>query len=269
MKDVAASTDPARAAVLRTRALDVRLGATQALRDVGIALAPGWTAVVGPNGAGKSTLLRTLAGLQAPLGGEVLLDERPLRGWSDRARARRIAWLGQQGDTTGELTVREVVRLGRLPHLGLYAGPGRDDEAAVDAAMRATQCDAWQGRRLQELSGGERQRVLLARALAVDAGVLLLDEPTTHLDPPHQVDLVRLLRRLAGAGVTVVSVLHDLALALLAERIVVMEAGRVRSVGACDDPALHACLVEVFGGAIRIERAGRQWVPVANLEPTA
>jgi iron complex transport system ATP-binding protein len=264
----ASNDDPARAA-LRCRALDVRLGATQALRDVTIALRPGWTAIVGPNGAGKSTLLRALAGLQAPDAGDVLLDERPLRTWNERARARRIAWLGQQGDTTGELTVREVVRLGRLPHLGLYAGPGRADEVAVDVAMRETQCDAWQGRRLHELSGGERQRVLLARALAVGADVLLLDEPTTHLDPPHQVDMVRLLRRLAGAGVAVVSVLHDLALALLAERAIVMEAGRLRMVGACDDPALHACLVDVFGGAIRIERAGRQWVPVANLEPTA
>jgi iron complex transport system ATP-binding protein len=110
------------------------------------------------------------------------------------------------------------------------------------------------------------QRVLLARALAVEAPLLLLDEPTTHLDPPHQVALARLFRRRAAAGTTLVSVLHDLSLALVADRLVLLERGRVRAEGPTDDPALHAALVEAFEGAIRIERVGGRWVAFPHLE---
>lgn len=237
---------------LRADRLQVALGDHPVLHDLSLSLVPGWTAIVGPNGAGKSTLLRTLAGLLTPVRGSVWLQDRRLPEWSARERAQRIAWLAQQGDTSGDLTVRETVQLGRLPQLGLFALPGPADEAIVDEAMTATECSAWQHARLHELSGGERQRVLLARALAVRAPVLLLDEPTTHLDPPHQVALVRLLRRLARSH-TVVSVLHDLPLALQADRLVVLQAGRLRAEGAHDDPALHRALVDVFDGALRIE----------------
>ena len=250
---------------LRALGVSVALGSTQALADVSFASATGWTAVVGPNGAGKSTLLRVLAGLRAPDQGTVLLHGQALGAWLVRERAARIAWLDQRSDASGELTVREVVHLGRLPQLGLFSAPSAEDETSVDQAMADAECTAWQGRRLHQLSGGERQRVLLARALAVGAPTLLLDEPTTHLDPPHQVALVRLLQRQALAGVTVISVLHDLALALLADRLVVMQGGRICAEGSRDDPVLHAALVEVFGGAIRIERFGTRWVPVAEL----
>jgi len=253
-------------ALLSADSLGVSLGSTRALDNVSADFEPGWTAIVGPNGAGKSTLLRALAGLQALQSGNVRLHGKALREWPDRERATRIAWLGQQAETTGELTVREVVQLGRLPHHGLFGAPTARDEAVVDAAMRDAECLPWQTRRLHELSGGERQRVLIARALAVDAAILLLDEPTTHLDPPHQIALVHLLRRQAAAGVTVVSVLHDLGLALLADRLIVLDGGRVCAVGRSDEPPLHTKLIEVFGGAIRIERVGARWVPVANLE---
>ncbi len=173
-----------------------------------------------------------------------------------------MAWLGQQGDSTGELTVRDIVRLGRLARLGLFGAATADDEARVDQAMAGTGCLAWQERRLHALSGGERQRVHLARALAVDAPLLLLDEPTTHLDPPHQIALVRLLRRQVERGTAVVSVLHDLSLALLADRLVVMAAGRVVADGEAADPALHAALVDVFDGAVRVLRLDARWVVV-------
>ena len=246
--------------------VSVALGSTRALRDVSLALAPGWTAIVGPNGAGKSTLLRVLAGLQPVDAGEVRFDGRPLAALPARVRAAKIAWLAQQGEASGELTVREVVHLGRLPALGLFTAPGPDDEAHVDRALHDAECSAWQQRRLHELSGGERQRVLLARALAVDAPWLLLDEPTTHLDPPHQVALVRLMRRQVGAGTTVVSVLHDLSLALLADALVVMREGAILAHGTCDDPRLHAALVDVFDGAIRIERFGARWIAIPHLD---
>ncbi|MDP1790890.1 MAG: ABC transporter ATP-binding protein [Methylibium sp.] len=238
--------------VLRADGLRVALGAHPVLHDLSLRLTPGWTAIVGPNGAGKSTLLRTLAGLLTPARGSVWLQDRRLAEWPARERAQRIAWLAQQGDTSGDLTARETVQLGRLPQLGLFALPGPADEEIVDEAMAATECSDWQHARLHELSGGERQRVLLARALAVRAPVLLLDEPTTHLDPPHQVALVRLLRRLARSH-TVVSVLHDLPLALQADRLVVLQAGRLRAEGSHDDPALHGALVDVFDGALRVE----------------
>ena len=252
-------------ALLGAHELRLRLGSTQALAGITLAVQPGLTAIVGPNGAGKSTLLRVLAGLQAPDAGSVSLNGRLLHEVPLPERARTVAWLAQQGDTSGELTVREVVHLGRLPHLGLFAAPTAVDEALVQQAMAQTECAAWQHRRLHELSGGERQRVLLARALAVDAPVLLLDEPTTHLDPPHQIALLRLLQRQARAGRTLVSVLHDLSLALQADRLVVMDAGRVDADGGRDDPALHAALVRVFGGALRVERVRDHWMALPHL----
>ena len=251
---------------LRAEKVSVALGSTQALHEVSLAVPAGWTAIVGPNGAGKSTLLRALAGLQAPDSGDVFLNDRSLARTPPRHRAMQIAWLAQQGEASGELTVRELVHLGRLPALGLLTAPTAADEVLVDQAMRDAECSAWQLRRLHELSGGERQRVLLARALAVGAPWLLLDEPTTHLDPPHQVALVRLMRRQVQAGRVVVSVLHDLSLALLADRLIVMQAGRICAEGGRDDPALHAALIEVFDNAIRILQLESRWVAVPHLE---
>jgi iron complex transport system ATP-binding protein len=130
--------------------------------------------------------------------------------------------------------------------------------------MHDAGCAVWAERRLGQLSGGERQRGLLARALAVGAPVLLLDEPTTHLDPPQQVAVVRLLRRLGQQG-TVVSVLHDLPLALQADRLVLLREGRVVATGRHDDPALHAALGEVFEQALRIERSGARYIALPDL----
>ena len=251
-------------ASLRAEDLQVALGPAPVLHGVTLDLQPGWTAVVGPNGAGKSTLLRALTGLLSPRAGGVWLEGRPLQAWSARERAQRIAWLAQQGQAQGDLTVRELVELGRLPQLGLFGAPGPADRRAVDQAMQATECSAWADRSLQQLSGGERQRCLLARALAVQAPVLLLDEPTTHLDPPHQVALVRLMREQARRGI-VLSVLHDLPLALQADRVVVMRAGRIAAAGAHDDPRLHAALAEVFEYAVRIERLGTRYIALPSL----
>ncbi|HMC16578.1 MAG TPA: ABC transporter ATP-binding protein [Albitalea sp.] len=250
---------------LRSHALHVMLGGRPVLRDVSCTLVKGWTAIVGPNGAGKSTLLRALAGLVAPAAGAVRLDGRDLAALPARERGRRIAWLAQQSEVAGELTARETVHLGRLARLGLFGSATAHDEAIVDAAMASTECGAWQHRRLHELSGGERQRVMLARALATEANVLLLDEPTTHLDPPHQVALARLFRRLAATH-TVVSVLHDLALALHADRILVLCAGTVRASGDHDDPALHAALEATFDGAVRIDHRGARPIVLPHLE---
>ena len=254
------------APLLQAQSVSVRLGSTRALTDVSVQLQPGWTAIVGPNGAGKSTLLRVLAGLHVPQSGRVVLNGAALTDLPLREHAMQMAWLSQQSEASGELTVREVVYLGRLPHSGLWGATTAQDETAVQDAMGQTECAAWQHRRLHELSGGERQRVLLARALAVNAPLLLLDEPTTHLDPPHQVALVRLFKSLALQSRTVVSVLHDLSLALQADRLVVMQAGRITAEGPRDDVALHRELSAVFDGAVRVERLRERWIAVPVLD---
>ena len=250
--------------VLQAVDLQVALGGCPVLYGITLDLQPGWTAIVGPNGAGKSTLLRALAGLLPMRAGQVRLQGRPLAQWQPAERARQIAWLAQQGVLSADLTVRELVALGRLPHLGLFGTPGAQDERCIDQAMRETGCAAWAGRRLSQLSGGERQRCLLARALAVQAPVLLLDEPTTHLDPPQQVAVVRLLRRLGQQG-TVLSVLHDLPLALQADRLVVLRDGRLVAAGAHDDRTVHAALAEVFEQALRIEQHGSRYMAWPDL----
>ena len=210
-------------AALECRDLSVGYGAHVVIRSLSIGFLPGcWTSIVGPNGCGKSTLLRALAGLEPARSGTIYLQGRALLSWPRRDRARRIAWLAQSSAVT-DLTGAEVVALGRFAHSGWLAHRQSEDEAAMYHAMMATGSLAWAHRRLSTLSGGERQRLHLARTLAVEASVMLLDEPTTHLDPPHQEDIVRLLREQArGCSVSVVSAIHDLSLALAADRIVVM-----------------------------------------------
>ena len=244
--------------LLQANELSLVLGGRRVVDRVTADLRAGqWVAIVGPNGAGKSSLLSLLAGLRPPSAGQVQLQGRPLSAWPVRERARQIAWLAQQGEAEGEIAARDVVRLGRLPHHGLLGAPGRADEAAVDAAMSETECSAFASRRLSELSGGERQRVLLARALAVQAPVLLLDEPTTHLDAPHQRALMRSVAQRSAAGAAVAVVLHDLTLALAADRVWVLDKGRLVADASPDDPALHAALAVVFDHAVAIERLER------------
>jgi iron complex transport system ATP-binding protein len=239
---------------LRARDLVLALGGRRVLDGVTLDVRGGeWLALVGPNGAGKSSLLALLAGLRAPDAGQVLLDGRALAEWPARARAVRIAWLAQQGEAEGDLPVQHLVGLGRLPRHGLLGAPDADDAEAVAAAMAETEATPFAGRRLATLSGGERQRSLLARALAVQPAVLLLDEPSTHLDPPHQRLLLGTLASRARAGAAVVAVLHDLNAALAADRVCVLDRGRLVADGAPHEPALRAALVAVFGGAFGIQ----------------
>jgi iron complex transport system ATP-binding protein len=256
--------------LLQAEGLTLHLGGRRVVDAVSLALRGGeWVALVGPNGAGKSTLLQLLAGLRHADGGTVRLAGRALQEWPGRERARRLAWLSQQGEADGDIAARDVVRLGRLPRHGLFGAPDAGDEAAVDAAMAETACAELAARRLSELSGGERQRVLLARALAVGSPLLLLDEPTTHLDAPHQRALLRSLAARARSGSAVLSVLHDVTLALAADRVLVMDQGRLVADGAPADAALRSALVAVFGAAFSVERVvsptGPRWVALPTL----
>jgi iron complex transport system ATP-binding protein len=239
-------------AAIETRALGVRLGRRHILHDVDLRVPQGrWTSVVGPNGAGKSTLLKALAGL-LPIEGAVSLFGRSLHGMAGRERARLLAWLGQNEVPVEDLCGYDVVMLGRLPHQPWLGAPSAEDHAVVQRALHTTQAWGWHERPLAELSGGERQRVLLARALAVQARVLLMDEPLANLDPPHQTDWLHTVRALVARGDTVVSVLHEISIALQADDMVVMAEGRVVWHGACADAATHDVLERVFDHRIRV-----------------
>lgn len=247
---------------IQTSGLQVSLGGAQVLHGISLVLPVGrWTAIVGPNGAGKSTLLKAVAGL-LPHAGTVALLGRPLAALGQRERARALSWLGQGEVGADDLSVYDVAMLGRLPHQPWLAPPSAGDRAAVEQALRATQAWDWRERSLGALSGGERQRVLLARALAVDAQVLLMDEPLANLDPPHQADWLLLVRALVAAGKTVVSVLHEISIALHAQEVVVMAAGRVVHQGASADGATHRALEQVFDGRIAIHPLGSEWVAI-------
>ena len=199
---------------LHGRGLTVSLGGREVLHGIDLDVPAGrWTCVVGPNGAGKSTLLKALAGL-LPFAGQVQWLGARLDTLGRRERARQLSWLGQGEAASLDLRVLDVVMLGRLPHQDWLAAPSPVDHAMVKAALEATQAWDWRERSLGELSGGERQRVLLARAMAGNAPIMLMDEPLANLDPPHQVDWLEQVQCLKAQGTTVVSVLHEIGMAL-------------------------------------------------------
>lgn len=253
----------ARAPALQCERLQASLGQTVVLHGIDLDVPAGrWTAIVGPNGAGKSTLLRVMAGLLAHEGAVRLFGQSLVR-MPGRARAQRLAWLGQGGAGEGsadDLLVYDVAMLGRLPHQRWLAAPSPADHAAVERALRSTQAWDWRERPLGQLSGGERQRVLLARALAVEAEVLLMDEPLANLDPPHQADWMHTVRALVAQGRTVVSVLHELSMALAADTVAVMAEGRLLHHGEAADTTTHQALEAVFDARVAVHRVADQWI---------
>ena len=208
-------------------AATVRIEGTTILDTVDLALEPGeFVGLIGPNGAGKSTLLKAIAGLGSLSAGAIRYDDAgaPALG---ATLARRLSYLAQEGEVHWPLRVDHVVGLGRLPHRTPFAGESERDRAAIEQAMALAEVAEFRARTVQSLSGGERMRVLLARALAVEAEVLLADEPVAAVDPLHQLRIMDLLRQVAGAGKGVVVVLHDLALASrFCSRLVVLAKGR-------------------------------------------
>jgi iron complex transport system ATP-binding protein len=250
---------------LHTRDLRVQLGGRPVLKGIDLHIQAGrWTCVVGPNGAGKSTLLKALAGL-LPHTGQVLWQGQSIETLSGRERALQLSWLGQGEASTMDLRVWDVAMLGRLPHQGWLGAPTDQDTQMVEAALKATQAWDWRERTLGELSGGERQRVLLARAMAGNAPVMLMDEPLANLDPPHQVDWLEQVHCLIAQGTTVVSVLHEIGMALHADEVIVLDEGRVRHHGACSDLATHAAIESVFNHRIRIHALDGQWVVLPRI----
>lgn len=226
--------------------LEVSYGGERALCDISVDVRRGEVlAVVGPNAAGKTTLLRALASLIMPTRGVVTSNVAPAEA----------AYLAQSEPLPGDWTARDVVELGRKPRLGFWGQRKNADEEAVRDAMLATGIDGIAHRRIQTLSGGQRQRVALARALAQEPRILFLDEPTTHLDLRHQLETFALLRRVATRGVSTVTVVHDLALAALADRCAVLSRGELVALGPPSVVLEPALVRDVFDATVEILRS--------------
>ncbi|HZS30925.1 MAG TPA: ABC transporter ATP-binding protein [Gaiellaceae bacterium] len=248
--------------MIETRDLWVRFGPVAAVRGLSlIAESGGWTALIGPNGAGKTSALRALAGLVG-YDGEVRVDGHDARKLGRRALARLVAFVPQKPETPAALTVAEYVLLGRTPHISYLGGEGRVDREAAARALRRLELESFAARPLGSLSGGELQRAVLARALAQEAPVLLLDEPTTALDLGRQQLVLELVDSLRGDGLTVVTTMHDLTLAgQYAEHLVLLDAGSVVVEGPAAEVLSAPNVAAHYGANVRVvEEAGRVFV---------
>jgi iron complex transport system ATP-binding protein len=231
-------------------------GGEDIVRDVSLTVATGeCLALVGPNGAGKSTLLRLLAGILPARSGDVSVAGRSLASWRRRQLAQLVGFVPQTVSFAFPLTVQEAVEQGRTPHLGPWRPFAPHDHTAVDRALATVGLGDRRHAPVQRLSGGERQLVVLARALAGEPRLLLLDEPATALDVRHQLDLDAVIRRLRAAGVGVVLIAHDWNLAFgLADRVVFLQNGRVIAHGPTAEMRRSDLFREVFGVAVTVVR---------------
>lgn len=234
---------------LHARSVSFGYGRTPVLEGVDVEIRAGEVlGLVGPNGAGKSTLVRLLSGVVSPDEGSIELDDQPLSRLARREVARAVAVAQQGGELPEGFRVREIVAMGRSPHLGLFGAEGARDRQVVDWAMDQVGVGNLSNESVNRLSGGEKQRVVLARVLAQEPRFLLLDEPTTHLDLRHQVELVRHVRDQAAAGLGVLVVLHDLNLAARScDRLVVLAARKIAACGPPRNVLTGGLLREVYG----------------------
>jgi len=240
--------------VIALRQLSVELGGSPVVDSVNAEVEPGeWVAVIGPNGAGKTTLLRAVASI-VDYGGSVELMGDDARTLSGGERARRVAVVTQIPTMPPEMSVREYVLLGRTPYIGYLASERRRDFDAADAAMVRLELGALARRRLSALSGGERQRVVLARALAQQAPLLLLDEPTTSLDVGRQQQVLEIVDELrATEGLTVLSAMHELTLAgQYADRLLLLDRGRLVASGPAQEVLTRALIAEHYRADVRV-----------------
>jgi len=251
---------------LRAARVGREAGGRLILDGVTLAPRPGTTVgLIGPNGSGKSTLLRILAGVLAPHAGVVTMDGEPLADIGRRAVARRVAVVDQHAATQDELSVLDVVRLGRIPHRRAWAAPTGEDAAAVHEALERTGLTARRDQSWHTLSGGERQRVQIARALAQRPRELLLDEPTNHLDIQHQLELLSLV---ASLPLTAVIALHDLNLAaMFCDRIVVLSEGRAVADGTPEQVITEELIEDVYRVRAVVTPDGPQGRPSVRFLP--
>jgi iron complex transport system ATP-binding protein len=241
--------------MLRVRGLAAGYGATRVIEGIDVDAAPGeLLAIIGPNGCGKTTLLRAITGVLRPQAGAIAIGGDPIAGMNAQAVARRIAVVAQAGAVPEGFSAFEVALMGRAPHLRLLQSEGSHDVAIVRDAMERADCWHLRARPVEQLSGGERQRVIIARALAQQPELLLLDEPTSHLDIQHQVETFRLVLELCRQQqLAAVAVVHDLTLAAtFADRIAMMSQGRIVASGPPADVLDAPSIERVYGVAVRV-----------------
>ena len=239
--------------MIELRDLTVRFGSTEAVRELSLEVSNDeWVMLIGPNGAGKTSVLRALCGL-LPFDGAARVDGRDVGTFGRRELARLMAFVPQNPATPSELTVAEYVLLGRTPHLGYLGVDGRRDRKAVAHALERLDLLPFAERGLGSLSGGELQRAVLARALAQEAPILLLDEPTTSLDLGRQQQALELIDSLRRDGLTVLSTMHDLTLAgQYADRLILLDRGALAVEGTPSEVLSAANLAAYYGSSVRI-----------------
>lgn len=249
---------------MNTQQLTVYRGTAPVLSNINIDIPEGkWTSIIGPNGAGKSSLLQAIVGL-LKCSGSVFSNGIQLHSLSRKELAKRIAWLSQESAVPDEinsgLTVYDTVMLGRLPHQDWLHLSSSADHDMVEKVLRQT--GAWEIRLrpLQHLSGGERQRVLLARLMAVDADILLMDEPLTNLDPPHQAEFLDWQKIFLAQGKTVVTVLHEIHIALRSDHLIMLKKGKLHFSGPSQAPETHQALIDLFDRRIYLEKLSNGWI---------
>jgi ABC-type cobalamin/Fe3+-siderophores transport system ATPase subunit len=253
---------------MKIRKLSVYRGPCTILNDLDLDIPQGqWTSVIGPNGAGKSSLLQAMAGL-LKYTGSLTVNEVELSTLHRKDRSKKLAWLDQGASNSEEfgdsLSVYDTVMLGRLPHQGWLHLPSEADHTSVKQALRQTDAEHLRDRPLQQLSGGERQRVLLARLLAADSDILLMDEPLANLDPPHQADFLIWQSNLLAQSKTLVTVLHEIHFALRADQVIMLDRGKLHFQGSSQDPKTHQALIALFNDRIHLEKHGSDWVALPN-----
>lgn len=243
----------ARRPVISVDGVHVALEGTPILHDISLDVARGrLVGLLGPNGSGKTTLLRAISGL-LPTGGSINFDGRPIASWKPRSLARRLAFVRQSVSLSFDFSVEELVLLGRSPHKRWLADFSADDRTLMQQALEQVDLTGFEARSVLSLSGGELQRVFLAQALVQEADVLLLDEPTAHLDVHYQFEFIGLVRRLVSAGRTAVAVFHDLEMAgRFADELLVLHGGRLVAQGTPTEVLTRDLIAEVFRMDARI-----------------
>ncbi len=228
-------------------------------------------ALLGPNGSGKTTLIKLMSGVLRPGEGQICLDGSTLGRMKRREVAQQVAVVPQQFNMPFAFTLREVVLLGRTPFLKPFSGEGKGDQRAVDRAIALIGIDELKGRFFNELSGGERQKAILALALAQEPKLLLLDEPTAHLDINHQVEILDLVRSLnREQGLTVVGAMHDLNLAALYfDRLILLKAGRIFADGTPEKVLTEENIKEVFSASVQVTKHPLTRAPHIIITPSA
>lgn len=255
-------------AVLEACGISFAYDALPVLSQLDLSIKPGeMLSITGVNGSGKTTLLKLFCGLLAPQKGQVLLRGKPIGGLSRREIARHLSLVPQDLPADVAFSVQDIVAMGRNPHLGKFSVEKPGDIAAIEQALAAADVNALAGRPFDELSGGEQKRVFIARALAQETEVILLDEPTANLDVAHQVTLLRLLRRLCQEGRAVAATMHDLSLAATYfDRLAIIAGAKIAACGAPGDVVNEENLRRFFGVNAQVQQCP-QFVTVTPLSP--